>query len=310
VESAGQVGTDTLQVVVSPLQWNPDWNKCSCVQDNCSTIQPVPSGVIYTMEFRYVSELVVEIMLQVENLANMSHGISAQEFPTIYASFGEDGNPDLPVFLSGNGTVIDIPIPADGSGNVVFESPVPYVAWQDKEQNYGVGMLMDQGFKVFQAWTGDGTNAPYFHDMRTFMEFGIPAFGLGDFPTISAEFDKIIASRPPFGYVDAPAAPYSSTHYYTAGQNISVAGWVLDNTDGTEVKVYVDGEEVATIPVNVPRTDVCLIYPNYGGCPNVGYSGEIATSQLTTSCSHLLHVVAVDSHGNSSPLGDRIFAFN
>lgn len=37
---------------------------------------------------------------------DMSHGLTNQEFPTVYVSWGQNGNPDLPVFLSGNGTQI------------------------------------------------------------------------------------------------------------------------------------------------------------------------------------------------------------
>lgn len=107
---------------------------------------------------------------------------------------------------------------------------------------------------------------------------------------------------------------------------------MLDNTIGVQVKIYIDGNIVSTIPVNSPRSDVCAVYPQYAGCPSiiflyficfwnllnkllnfvldVGYSVSVSTAGLSTSCSHLIHIVATDSHGNDSILGDRIIAFN
>ncbi len=49
-----------------------------------------------------------------------------------------------------------------------------YSFYQNAQQDYGIGLLMDQGLTNFQAWTGDGTSAPYFHNMRTLIEFPIP----------------------------------------------------------------------------------------------------------------------------------------
>ena len=50
---------------------------------------------------------------------------------------------------------------------------------------------------------------------------GLSYICLGEFSTIQGEFEKVIASCPPFGAVDSPAPPYNTTHYYTAGKVIN-----------------------------------------------------------------------------------------
>ncbi len=308
VTSHGQAG-DALQLVVQPVQWNPDWDKPTCVSSACPAAG-VPVGVTYTFELRFVREHVVEVMTQVTSQETISHPSTAQEFPTLYVAHGAPG-PDLPLLLDGSGATVNLTTPGnDGFYYGNFTSPRPYVSWQSATKDYGVGLGHDQGLTAFQGWRGDGTTAPYFHNVRGQVSFGLPAGGtvrglsylaLGSFATVKSELDLVLAKRPPFGVLDAPA---KGDVPITVGTPLAVAGWVLDTTAIASVRAEVDGKLAATLPVSGARSDVCGIYPMYAGCPNVGFSGQVPTAGLS-ACPHLLRLVAQDPDGNTTVLGER-----
>jgi hypothetical protein len=310
VLSQGAVG-DALEVVIQPLQWNPDWEKKDCAQTGCGGAG-LPVQVEYRMRYRFVSQHVVEVDNTVVSKETFSHPTTGQEFPTLYVSNGK-GGPDLPVLLDSSGKTVGINTPGnDGFLYDNFTSPGPWVSWQDSAKTYGVGIAMDQGVTKFQGWRGAPPSAPYFHNVRAQMAFGLAAGGtvrglsylaLGGFTTVKAELDGLMKKRAPFGVVDSPAT--GSTTSYTPGSSIPVHGWVLDSTSITSVDVRIDGVSKATIPVAAQRADVCAVYPMYAGCPKVGYSGSVPTAGLS-ACPHLLSVVAKDGDGNTRVLGERV----
>jgi hypothetical protein len=311
VVSHGQAG-DALEVVVRPLQWNPDWNATDCRNSTCGA-SGVPVQVLFRMQFRFVREHVVEVMTEVVSEESISHPVTGQEFPTLYVAHNTSGT-DLPLLLDSGGTTHPLSTPGnDGFYYDNFTSPAPWVTWQNSVQSYGVGIAHDQGLRAFQGWRGDGSTAPYFHNVRAQIAFGLPAGGsvrglsylaLGSFATVKSEIEAALAARGPFGVVDAPAA--GAVHHH-GGNPVTVAGWVLDTAHLASVAVQVDGATVATVPVDQARADVCAVYPAYDGCPTVGYSGSVPTSGLT-ACAHLLRVVAQDTDGNTRTLGERVIA--
>jgi hypothetical protein len=261
-----------------------------------------------------LTEHVVEVATEVISQESFSHPVTGQEWPTLYVSHGSSG-PDLPVLLDAGGKVINISQPGnDGFLYQNFTSPAPWVSWQNTNKDYGVGLAMDQGTTAFQGWRGDGTNAPYFHNVRAQVSFGIDAgktlhgiayLALGSFATVKSELDGVLKKRGPFGVVDAPAA--GSPLAYKPGASIPVRGWVLDNGAVGNVHVQIDGADAATIPVKASRPDVCAVYPAYASCPGVGYDGTVDTTGLG-GCNHLLRVVATDADGNQRTLGERVIA--
>lgn len=84
-----------------------------------------------------------------------------------------------------------------------------------------------------------------------------------------------------------------------------VSGWALDDANLAQVTARVDGVEAGNIPRDRARPDVCAVYPNYAGCPAVGYEGDV-TLPDANGCAHLLEVVARDADGNTSVLGRRL----
>ncbi|MCA9668710.1 MAG: hypothetical protein KC503_24120 [Myxococcales bacterium] len=309
VTQHGQSG-DALRLVIKPLQWNPDWNAPDCRKSACGA-SGVPVDVTYTFELRYVREHVVEVMTQVQSAETIDHAPTRQELPTLYVSNGK-GGPDLPLLLDAAGNAVALNTPAnDGFLTGAFVSPRPWVSWQNAARNYGVGLAMDQGITNWDGWRGDGNNAPYFHNVRARITFGLRKQGLvrglsylalGGFSTVAAELDAVLRKRPPFGTLDAPA--WSATTQYTAGQPLALAGWVLDTTKNNRVFAAIDGTVVKELTVGAARPDVCAVYPAYAGCPSVGFSGSISTANLG-SCPRLLTVTARDVDGNETVIGER-----
>jgi hypothetical protein len=305
-----QVG-DALRLTIQPLQWNPDWDQPGCQSSACGA-SGRSAQVTYTFELRFVSTNVVEVMTQVNSQEEFDHPSTAQEFPTLYVAHGKDG-PDLPLLLDAGGGMPAIDQSGnDGFSHGEFSSPRPWVTYQNSDRNYGVGIGHDQGLKGFQGWRGDGKTAPYFHNVRAQIAFGLPAKGtvrglsylaLGGFDTVKAELEQAFAARPPFGHLDAPAAGNSTK--YAPGEPVTVSGWVLDNEVLDKVRVEIDGQFVADAAVSDARPDVCAVYPAYPGCPQAGFSVVIPTSALP-ACPHLLRVVAEDANGNATTLGERV----
>lgn len=307
VISQGKVG-DALEVVIQPLQWNPDWEAQDCKQSACGAAG-VPVQVEYQSRFRFLSEHVVEVETEVRSKESISHPSTVQEFPTLYVSNGKAG-PDLPTLLDSAGTTITLSTPGnDGFLYGNFSSPAPWVSWQDSSKTYGVGLAMDQGVKKFQGWRGAPPSAPYFHNVRAELSFGLPAGGtvrglsylaLGAFGTVKAELDGVLKKRAPFGSLDEPAGDVK----LASGSNLKVSGWALDGAEVTSVEVQLDGQTLATLPVDVARPDVCAMYPMYAGCPAPGFSGNVSLGSAAPC--QVLRLVAKDADGNSQILGERL----
>ena len=300
---------DALEVTVAPLQWNPDWNASTCAQAPCGA-SGVATGVTYTLRFRFVHPNVAEVSMQVTSAEDLDHAPSTQEFPTLYVGHGGPST-DLPLLLDATGTPVSITTPGnDGFTHREFVGS-PWVTWQHMARDYGVGLAMDQGIASWQAWQGDGTHAPYFHNVRAQQSFGLPPHGivrgraylaLGSFDTVRSLVPAVLSRRAAFGAVDAPAAGAVAG---APGGTLHVTGWVLDNAPGVTVVPRLDGRDLAALPVSAARPDVCAVYPNYGPCPAPGFDAMVALG-VADGCAHTLDVVARDADGNETRLGSRL----
>ena len=301
-----------LRSSVRPLFWNPDWQLQACTNGGCSdpAKKALLSDVRYTQTLRFVDPLVVELEMRIDNLSSLEHAPTAQEFPTVYASYGAGGTPDLRNLLDASGAQVPIDIPAnDGFFYKQFVSPGPFVTLQNTSHDYGVGMVYENRLSEFQGWQKKGV----FNNFRAVFPFGIPANGtvvgrayliLGSFTTVAAKAAWLDGALGPFGAVDAPAPDTAANP--DVGQTLPVGGWALDNLSVDHVELRVDGATVKTLPVNGPRPDVCLVHPGYAACPKAGFTGALDVSGFT-HCAHILEVRAVDGHGNTRVLGRRRF---
>lgn len=94
-------------------------------------------------------------------------------------------------------------------------------------------------------------------------------------------------------WLDAPA---ENTTIY---KSTTLQGWAIDNTTSAEsainkIEVYIDGSKVGDATYGNNRADVCAVYPNRNGCPNVGFSYNLNVASLADG-PHTIKVIATDS---------------
>lgn len=289
-----------LSVETTPLFWNPNWDRSDCDDTACNdpARRERRSDVTVLQEARFISPHVVELAYTLTNNADVDHAAIAQELPTVYTANG-NGGPDLWRLFNSSQTEIAIDTPAnDGFFWKPFDSPGGWVAMQNDDLTYGVGMYYENRLTHFQGW--QKRSLP-FNNFRAHFEFGIPAYGqvrarayliLGSLNTVATEAAALESSLAPFGWLDAPAAEATLSGVQT------VRGWALDNLGVSSVQLWIDGQQRSSLQYGQDRSDVCKVWPGYRSCNHVGYTGSFDFSSLS-SCQHLLEVVAGDTSGNS-----------
>jgi sugar lactone lactonase YvrE len=81
---------------------------------------------------------------------------------------------------------------------------------------------------------------------------------------------------------------------------IPLSGWALsDNAAITGIALAVDGVALGSATYGTGRADVCTVFPNRAGCPNVGWSSSLDTTTLADGV-HTLSVMAMSSLRNTT----------
>jgi hypothetical protein len=92
--------------------------------------------------------------------------------------------------------------------------------------------------------------------------------------------------------IDAPAPNSKLSGTYP------VSGWAIDNNDSiASVAITVDDLPQGFASYGGQRTDVCNVFPGRAGCPNVGWSSTLDTTQFENG-SHTLTVTVKSTHGD------------
>lgn len=298
------MGGGSLVASTIPLQWNPDWDARDCGADSCPGGRD-PSDVRVTQAVRFVGPRIAEVRYTVENLSDLAHRATAHEMPTMYTSNGR-GGPDLWRLMDPNGTQVAIDTPSGGDGFFYenFTASANWVALQNDELSYGVGILYENGLRQFQGW--QQRSLP-FNNVRSIFVFGIPARGtvharayllLGSLATIQAEAAALNAAIPPFGWLDSPVDSIGPGA-------TSIHGWALDNRGVVSVEARID--EAVTVPLRYgdSRPDVCAAWPGYPGCDGVGFSGSYDFGPAR-ECPRLVEIIATDGDGNRRTIFERL----
>jgi hypothetical protein len=130
--------------------------------------------------------------------------------------------------------------------------------------------------------------------------------------TVTATSQYYTSTGSPFGTSDtltsAPvaftvnnAASTQSTHVnidqpspsQVLWHQVTVQGWAVDdNTPINRIYIAVDGQTVGSTTPSISRPDVCAVFQNRPGCPNVGWTTNLNTDLLTNG-THTLTVTAV-----------------
>jgi Bacterial Ig domain/Beta-propeller repeat len=109
----------------------------------------------------------------------------------------------------------------------------------------------------------------------------------------SASISIIVAEIFPSVHLDFPA-----NNVMLSG-TVTVSGWAIDNTAGIgtaigSVQIEVDGVLFGSAIYGTARTDVCTAWPGRPSCPNVGFTYQLNTTNLSPG-SHSLTAVATNS---------------
>jgi hypothetical protein len=299
VESLGSAdGVQTVNTV--PLFWNPNWDRQDCSDAACNdpNMRERRSDVRVIQRLRFVRTHVVELEYTVVNLSDLNHRAGGQEMPTVYTANGRAGTPDLWRLFDSQGNQIAIDQPGnDGFFYKNFTSPGGWACMLNDNASYGVGLFTENRLSGMQGWQN---RALPFNNFRPLFSFGIPSHGtvmarayllIGSQATIASEAAWLDGHLAPFGWLDEPTVDASVSGV------ITVRGWALDNKGVSRVEAVVDGGSPTVLSVGGSRPDVCLVWPAYPGCPNVGYSGSLDTAGLS-ECQHLLEIRAIDTDGN------------
>jgi hypothetical protein len=119
------------------------------------------------------------------------------------------------------------------------------------------------------------------------------ATGLGsiDVANLVNQWSSSVGANPRIRFsVDSPlAAPVAGI--------TNVSGWALaDKAAISSVAIAVDGASFGNATYGVSRPDVCAVYSNRPGCPNVGWSLPLDTTLLADG-SHVLDVIMTTATG-------------
>jgi hypothetical protein len=111
----------------------------------------------------------------------------------------------------------------------------------------------------------------------------------------------------PFGAVDTPTQGGTAS-----GSSYNNYGWVLTPmpnaipTDGSTIRVYVDGVNLGNPTYNVYREDIASLFPGYANSNGaVGYFRLDTTAY--TNGTHTIYWIAEDDAGNGDGIGSRYF---
>lgn len=303
-----------ITLTTQPLYWNPNWDRTDC-QESCHdpSTDTRRSDVELTQRVRFVRKDVVELTYRVVNLGGLDHKVAPHEFPTVYASFGKNGTPDLYRLFDSTSTEITTGwnVDAHGFRHQNFTSPGGWAALLNHNLDYGIALYYEGGMSTFQAW--NKADDPKFNNFRGLFSFPIGPYAevrarsyliLGSLAGVGAQAQWLSDHLPPFGWLDSPLPDAD------VSGNVSVHGWAMDNKSVAAVQMIIDGGAPISLSYGKSRPDVCKVWPGYPACShgNVGFEGSFDASALGSQpCGHVVEIKAVDDQGNEKIIARQRF---
>lgn len=305
----------SISLTTTPLFWNPNWDRSDC-QESCNnpSTDTRRSDVELTQNVRFVRSDVVELSYELTNLGDIDHKAAAHEFPTVYASFGKDGTPDLSRLYDSSSTEITSGWNVDAHGFRFqnFTSPGGWAALLNQNLDYGIALYYETGMSSFQAWN-KVDNPTKFNNFRGLFSFPIRPHAqvrarsyliLGSLASIGAQTQWLNDHLPPFGWLDSPVPDAD------VSGNVYVHGWAMDNKSVSQVQMIIDGGTPTQLSYGISRPDVCGVWPGYPACgqSKVGFEGTLNASALApNTCGHVIEINAIDNQGNAKIIARQRF---
>ncbi len=110
------------------------------------------------------------------------------------------------------------------------------------------------------------------------------------------------AGNPTQLFIDQPSPQASSVI-----GGATIRGWAINNTAPIgQVAITIDGASYGNATYGLSRADVCAVYTSAPGCPNVGWSSLIDTTQLSDGT----HILAVDAAAANGQHAASSMTFN
>ena len=100
--------------------------------------------------------------------------------------------------------------------------------------------------------------------------------------------------------LDEPSSGYTLT-----GNSLKIRGWALSSVGIKEVRVYVDGKDLGTVPYGTNRADVNNVYPGYPSGNNPGFDGNVDLSNIGSGVKSLKIKVS-SNNGNIQEIERKI----
>ena len=97
------------------------------------------------------------------------------------------------------------------------------------------------------------------------------------------------------------------TNNAIARGTLKISGWALASSGVKEVRVYVDGKDLGTIPYGTKRTDVNNVYPGYSSGDNAGFNGTVNISSVSNGNKKL--TVKITANDGSVQNIERNFSY-
>ncbi len=107
----------------------------------------------------------------------------------------------------------------------------------------------------------------------------------------------------PFRYsLDEPV-----TNEKISSNSLKIRGWALAGSGVKEVRVYVDGTDLGTVPYGTSRADVNSVYPGYSSGNNAGFDGTINLGGIPTGEKTLK--IKITANDGTTQVIERTFTY-
>jgi Big-like domain-containing protein len=306
---AQQLAADSLYVKAQPLQGVPD-----CWGGGPNT--PVPADAYFEQTVSVVpgAPFAFKMHLTLTHFGTDQHYNNWQEFPAVYV------NSAYGTLIYYGGTApwtrdvaTKTAVPAN-PGTLLLYSPERWAANVDSNDvGLSVFVPVSYPYEVATWFPGSGGSGPtgdatYYQRPWGVATIGPGAVIEGDVYLIAGDYasardavyglHQLLPAAPdifsPMIFVDTPTANATMS-----GNNFQVSGWAFDDSDVSNVSVFVDGLFKGNATYGSNRADVANTWPHAPA--NIGWAFSLDSTQLTNGA-HTITIHATDTSNNEAIL--------